>query len=83
MSNGAMISIMPVLSTVETSSVCFIQCCTLSGWGFLSTVIPSIQSLKEVRAWNHLSLWGDKSLSSRSRHRLKTLSDEAEDRPSR
>jgi hypothetical protein len=32
---------------------------------------------------NHLSLWGNKSLCSRLRHRLKTLSDEVNDRSSR
>jgi hypothetical protein len=49
----------------------------------LSTIIPSIQSLKEVGAQNHLLLRGDKSLASRLRHRLKTLSDGVEDRSSR
>jgi hypothetical protein len=33
--------------------------------------------------WNHLPLWGNKSLFGRSRHRLKILSDGAEDRSSR
>jgi hypothetical protein len=79
MSTGAMISIMTLLSTVEASGVRFIRCCIQSGWGSLSTLIPSVQSLKDVRAWNHPALWGDKSLSSRLRHRLKTLSDGAED----
>jgi hypothetical protein len=32
---------------------------------------------------NHLPLWDNKSLCSRLRHRLKTLSDGAEDRASR
>jgi hypothetical protein len=32
---------------------------------------------------NHLPLWGNKSLCSRLRHRLKTLSDGANDRSSR
>jgi hypothetical protein len=83
MSIGATISIMTLLATVEVSGVCFIQCCIQSGWGSLSTLIPSIRSLKEVGTRNHLSLWGDKSLSSRLRHRLKPLSDGAEDRSSR
>jgi hypothetical protein len=48
-----------------------------------STLIPSVWSLKEVGPWNHLSLWGNKSLFSRLRHRLKTLSDGAEDRSSK
>jgi hypothetical protein len=34
-------------------------------------------------AWNHLLLWGNKSTFSRSGHRLKTLSDGAEDRSNR
>jgi hypothetical protein len=53
------------------------------GWGPWSTLIPSVWSLKEVRAWNHLPLWGNKSLFSRLRHWLITLSDGAEDRSSR
>jgi hypothetical protein len=52
-------------------------------WGPLSTMIPNVWSLKEVGARNHLPLWGNISLCSRSRHRLKTLSDGAEDRASR
>jgi hypothetical protein len=51
--------------------------------GPLSTLIPSVWSLKEVGARNHPSLWGNKSLFSRLRHRLKTLSDRAKDRSSR
>jgi hypothetical protein len=43
----------------------------------------NVWSLKEVGARNHLSLCGDKSLSSRLRHQLKTLDDGAEDRSSR
>jgi hypothetical protein len=83
MSTGVTISIMTLLTTVEASSVCFIQCCIWSGWGSLSILIPSIWSLKEVGTRNHLSLWGDRSLSSRLRRRLKTLSDGAKDRSSR
>jgi hypothetical protein len=48
-----------------------------------STLIPSVWSLKEVGAWNHLLLWGNKSLCSRLRHWLKTMSDGANDRSSR
>jgi hypothetical protein len=48
-----------------------------------STLIPSVWSLKEVEAQNHLPLWGNKSLSSRKRHRLKTLSDGAQNRSNR
>jgi hypothetical protein len=76
-STGAMISIMTFLSIVEASGVCFIRCCIRSGWGSLSARIPNIQSLEVVRAWNHLPLWGDKSLSCSLRHQLKTLSNNA------
>jgi hypothetical protein len=67
---------------------CSISCvmdpgCSMVSWGPWSTLIPSIWSLKEVRARNHLPLWGNKSLFSRLRHRLKTLSNGAEDRASR
>jgi hypothetical protein len=79
-SAGATISVMTLLSTIEASGVSFIRCCILSGWGPLSTLIPSIQSLKEVGTWNHLSLRGDKSLASWVRHLLRTLWDGAEDR---
>jgi hypothetical protein len=50
MSTGATICIMTLLPTVEASGVCFIQCCILSGWGSLKTLIPSIWSLKDVGA---------------------------------
>jgi hypothetical protein len=83
MSTGATISIMTLLSTVEANGVHFIQCCILSGWGSLSTLIPSVWSLKEVGPQNHLLLWGDKSLASRLSHVLRTLQDKAEDRSSR
>jgi hypothetical protein len=82
-SAGAAISIMTLVTTVETSSVRFIRCCILSGWSFLSTLILSVWSLKEVGVRNHLLLRGDKSLSSRLRHRLKSLSDGTKDRTSR
>jgi hypothetical protein len=78
-----MVSIMTLLSTVEASGVCFIRCCIWSGWGFLSTLIPSVWSLKKIRARNHLLLRGNKSLASRSRHRLRALWNGAEDRSSR
>jgi hypothetical protein len=74
---------MTLLSTVETSGVHFIRCCILSGWGSLRSLIPSVWSLRKVRAWYHLSLCGDKSLVSRLRHRLRTLWDEVEDRSRR
>jgi hypothetical protein len=51
--------------------------------GPLSTLIPSVWSLKEVGARNHLPLWGNKSLFNRLRHQLKTLRDGAKDRSSR
>jgi hypothetical protein len=53
------------------------------GWGPWSTLIPSVWSLKEVRAQNHLPLCGNKSLFSRLRLRLKTLRDGVKDRSSR
>jgi hypothetical protein len=71
------------LSTVETSLASFHRCCTLRSWGPLHSLIPSIWALKEVGAWNHLSLWGDTSLSRWLRHRLKTRWDRVEDRSSR
>jgi hypothetical protein len=42
-----------------------------------------VWSLKNIGARNHLLLRGNKSLSSRLRHWLKTLSDGAEDRSGR
>jgi hypothetical protein len=83
MSPGATISTMTHLATVEASGVRFTRCCLLSGWGSLSTLITSVQSLKEIGVRNHLSLRNDKSLSSRLRHRLKTLSGRAKDSSSR
>jgi hypothetical protein len=79
----ATVSIMTLLSTVEASGVCFIRCCIWSGWGSLSTLIPSVSSLKKFGAWNHLLLRGNKSLASRSRHQLRALWNGAEDRSSR
>jgi hypothetical protein len=52
-------------------------------WGPWSTLIPSVWSLKDVGVQNHLPLWGNKSLFSRLRHQLKTLSEGANDRSSR
>jgi hypothetical protein len=74
---------MTLLAIVEATGVCFIWCGIRSGWGSLSSQIPSIHSLKVVGMQNHLPLWGDKSLSSRLRHQMKTLSDGTEDRSSR
>jgi hypothetical protein len=51
--------------------------------GPLSTLIPSVWNLKEVGVRNHQPLWGNKSLCSRLRLWLKTLSDRVEDRTSR
>jgi hypothetical protein len=45
--------------------------------------MPSVWSLKKIGAWNHMLLRGDKSLASRSRHRLRALWNGAEDRSSR
>jgi hypothetical protein len=42
MSAGAMVSIMTLLSTVEASGVFFIRGCIWSGWGPLSTLIPTV-----------------------------------------
>jgi hypothetical protein len=74
---------MTLLSTVEASGVCFIRCCILSGWGSLSTLIPSVWSLKKIGARNHLLLRGNKSLASQSRHRLRALGNGVGDRSSR
>jgi hypothetical protein len=78
-----MVSIMTLLSTVEASGVCFIQCYIWSGWGSLSTLIPSVCCMEKIGARNHLLLRGNKSLASRSRHRLIVLWNRAEDRSSR
>jgi hypothetical protein len=51
--------------------------------GLWSTLIPSVWSLKEAGAWIHLLLRGNKSLASRSRHRLRAMWNGAEDRSSR
>jgi hypothetical protein len=97
--DGATVSIMTLLSTVEASGVCFIRCYIWSGWGSLSTLIPSVWSLKKFGARNHLLLKGNnlkkfgarnhlllkgnKSLASWSRHQLRALWNGAEDRSSR
>jgi hypothetical protein len=74
---------MTLQATVEAIGVRFTRCCIWSGWGSLSTLIPRVWSLKDIRVWNHLLLRGDKSMSSRLRHRLRTSWDGAEDRSSR
>jgi hypothetical protein len=74
---------MTLLSTVEASGVCFTRCCIWSGWGSLTTLIPSVWSLKKIGAQIHLLLRGNKSLASRSRHRFRALWNGAEDRSSR
>jgi hypothetical protein len=74
---------MTLQSTVEASGVCFIRGCIWSGWGPLSTMIPSVWILKKIGARNHLLLRGNKSLASRSRHLLRALWNGAEDRSSR
>jgi hypothetical protein len=80
---GATVRIMTLLSTVESSGVCFIRHCIWSGWGSLSTLIPSVWILKKIGARNHLLLRGNKSLASWSRHRLRALWNGVEDRSSR
>jgi hypothetical protein len=67
------------LSTVETSLACFHGCCTLTSWGPLHIMILSVRGLKEVGVCNHLSVWGDKSLSSWLWHPLNTLLHGVED----
>jgi hypothetical protein len=61
------------LSIIETSLAYFHGCCTSTSWGPLHILILNVWGLKEVATWNHLSLWGDKSLPSRLRHSLNTL----------
>jgi hypothetical protein len=80
---GAWISEMTLLSTILAFLAWWVLGWSLVGRSPLNTLITSVWSLKEVGAWNHLPLWGDKSLSSKLRHRLKTLSDGVEDRSSR
>jgi hypothetical protein len=71
---------MTLLSTIVAFLVQWVLGCSMVNRGPWSTLIPSVWSLKEVGVRNHLSLWGNKSLCSRLRRRLKTLSDEAKDR---
>jgi hypothetical protein len=73
MSIGLTISIMTILSTFEVSCVHLSRCYIMSGWGPLNTLIPSVWSPKDIGMWNHLTLRGDKSLSSQLRHLLRTL----------
>jgi hypothetical protein len=74
---------MTLLSTIEASGVFFIRGCIWRGWGSLSTLIPSVWSLKKIGARNHLLLRGNKSLDSRSRHQLRALWNGVKDRSSR
>jgi hypothetical protein len=74
---------MTLLSTIVAFLVRWVLGCSMASRGPLSTLIPSVWSLKEVGVRNHLPLWGNKSLCSRLSHRLKTLSDGANDRSSR
>jgi hypothetical protein len=83
MSTGATITIITLLSTVEASGIRFIRCCIWSGWGSLSTLIPSVRSLKKIGAWNYMLLSGNKSLASLLRHHLRALWNGAEDRSNR
>jgi hypothetical protein len=66
---------MTLLSTIVAFLVQWVLGCCMVSRGPWSTLIPNDWSLKEDGAWNHLPLWGNKSLFSRLRHRLKTLSD--------
>jgi hypothetical protein len=83
MLTGATVSIMTLLSTIEVSDVHFIRCCIWSGWSSLSTLIPSVWSLKEIGVQNHLLLRGNKSLVGQSRHYWRALWNGVEDRSSR
>jgi hypothetical protein len=74
---------MTLLSTIVAFLVRWVLGCSMVSRGPWSTLISSVWSLKEVGVRNHLPLWGNKSLFGRLRHRLKTLSDGAEDRSSR
>jgi hypothetical protein len=70
---------MTILSTIVAFLVQWVLGCSMVSRVPWSTLIPSVWGQKEVGVWNHLPLWGNKSLCSRLRHRLKTLSDGAED----
>jgi hypothetical protein len=74
---------MTLLSTIVAFLARWVLGYCMVSRGPLSTLIPSVWSLKEVGVRNHLPLWGNKSLCSRLRHWLKTLSDRANDRSSR
>jgi hypothetical protein len=71
---------MTLQSTIVAFLVRWVLGCSMVSWGPWSTPIPSVWGLKEVGARNHVLLWGNKSLCSRLRHRLKTLSDGVKDR---
>jgi hypothetical protein len=68
---------MTLLSIIVAFLTCWVLGCSMVGRGLWSTLIHSVWSLKEVGVWNHLPLWGNKSLCNRLRHRLKTFSDGA------
>jgi hypothetical protein len=74
---------MTLLSTIVAFLAQCVLGCSMVSRGPWSTLIPSVWSLKEVGLRNHRSLWGNKSLCSGLRHRLKTLSDGVNDRSSR
>jgi hypothetical protein len=74
---------MTLLSTIVAFLARWVLGCSMVSRGAWSTLIPSVWNLKKVGVWNHLSLWGNKSLFSRLRHWLKTLSDGANDRSSK
>jgi hypothetical protein len=74
---------MTLMSTIIAFLARWVLGCSMVSRGPWSTLIPSVWSLKEVGVRNHLPLWCNKSLCSRLRHWLKTLSDRAIDRSNR
>jgi hypothetical protein len=71
---------MTLLSTIVAFLAWWVLGCSMVSRGPLSTLIPSVWNLKEIGVRNHLPLWGNQSLCSRLRHRLKTLSYGVKDR---
>jgi hypothetical protein len=74
---------MTLLSTVVAFLARWVLGCSMVSQGLWSTLIPSVWSLKEVGARNHLLLRGNKPFASWSRHRLRALWNGTEDRSSR
>jgi hypothetical protein len=71
---------MTLMSAIVAFLARWVLGCSMVNRGPWSTLIPTVWSLKEVGVRNHLPLWGNKSMCTRLRHRLKTLSDGANDR---